>query len=156
MWKAIQAAKTGLTVSPVRRRLTHSMLYNMLCKWKTPSGHLATCVVLGSRLKRLGERLQADVAWRWAGNRDSEVQAGQFPNSRDNRSAGTSPPSPTSPPALGGQVSPGVTRNVAGLVAAGLVQSRRIHEDQRHKRLTLTKAGKQLVARCKRGLPGRA
>jgi DNA-binding MarR family transcriptional regulator len=108
-----------------------------------PFGYLC----LGSRLKRLGERLQADVV-EVGRQQGLEVQAGQFPILVTIDRLG--PLTITDLAAALGVSQPGVTRNVAGLVAAGLVQSRRIHEDQRHKRLTLTKAGKQLVARCKR------
>jgi DNA-binding MarR family transcriptional regulator len=108
-----------------------------------PLGYLC----LGSRLKRLGERLQAGVV-QLGRQRGLEVQAGQFPILVTIDRLG--PVTITDLAEALGVSQPGVTRNVAGLVAAGLVQTRRIHEDQRHKTLTLTKAGRQLVERCKR------
>lgn len=102
---------------------------------------------LGSRLKRIGERLQADVV-RLGEQNGMATQPGQFPllAALDLRG----------PLTIGdlveatGVSQPGVTRNVARLIEAGLVQSERLHDDQRHKTVTLTRSGRDLIERSKR------
>lgn len=106
-------------------------------------GHLA----LGTRLKRLGERLQVH----------SQVVLD---------GAGVPVPASHLPPlaALAGQgamtigalaqalgvTQPGVTRMTSALEAAGLVRSRAAAEDRRARLVTLTPAGRRLLARLRR------
>jgi DNA-binding MarR family transcriptional regulator len=108
-------------------------------------GHLC----LGSRLKRIGERLQADVV-RYGDSLGLDVQPGQFPLLAALDLHG--------PLTVGqlveavGASQPGVTRNVARLSEAGLVETSRRHADQRHKTVSLTSAGQALIVRSKREL----
>jgi DNA-binding MarR family transcriptional regulator len=101
---------------------------------------------LGSRLKRIGERLQADV------NRLSEraglgVQAGQYPLLAAIDRNG--------PLTVGdlvdalGVSQPGVTRSVLRLVEMGLLEIERADEDRRQKTVALTEAGRRVVERSK-------
>jgi DNA-binding MarR family transcriptional regulator len=99
---------------------------------------------LGSRLKRIGERLQADVV-RYGDGLGLDVQ---FPLLAALDLHG--------PLTVGqlveavGASQPGVTRNVARLIETGLVETSRRHADQRHKTVSLTAAGQTLIARSKR------
>ncbi|WP_198023415.1 DNA-binding MarR family transcriptional regulator [Ensifer sp. WSM1721] len=101
---------------------------------------------LGSRLKRIGERLQADV------NRLSErvgldVQAGQYP-----LLAALDRNGPLTVGDLVGALGvsqPGVTRSVLRLVEMGLLEIERGDEDRRQKTVALTEAGRRAVERSK-------
>ncbi|WP_081744045.1 MarR family winged helix-turn-helix transcriptional regulator [Ensifer aridi] len=101
---------------------------------------------LGSRLKRISERLQADV------NRLSErvgldVQAGQYPLLAALDRNG--------PLTVGGLVGalgvsqPGVTRSVLRLVEMGLLEIERGDGDRRQKTVALTEAGRRAVETSK-------
>ena len=106
-------------------------------------------MTLGSRLKRIGERLQADVQ-RLARAEGITVPAALFPTlaaldrhgvltvSRLARSLGVA--------------QPGVTRNLAQLEAMGLIASATPARDQRVRAVSLTRKGTALVARMKGGL----
>jgi DNA-binding MarR family transcriptional regulator/GNAT superfamily N-acetyltransferase len=101
---------------------------------------------LGSRLKRLAERMQADVV-RVAERAGLEIQPSQYPLlvtlDRDG---------PQTIGALGealGFSQPTVTRAVGRLVEMGLVDLSRRHRDQRHKTVSLTDAGQQALERSK-------
>lgn len=105
-------------------------------------GHLA----LGSRLKRLGERLQAEST------RFIEAQGVALPSSwfpllavLDRRGSAT----------VGelaealGVSQPGVTRSADNLVRLGLVEAARPAADRRRRTLRLTAAGAELVDRAR-------
>jgi len=108
-------------------------------------GHLT----LGSRLKRIGERMQADVA--------------RF---MEDAGIGAQPSVPPLLAALDGKHSltiselvdavgisqPGVTRSIGQLERAGLVAIERRQNDRRSKAVALTQKGRDLVARCRRDL----
>ncbi len=101
---------------------------------------------LGSRLKRLAERLQAGAAkaFRDAGH---DVQPGHMPLLAVLDRYG-----PTTVNALVtaiGVSQPAVTRNLAGLVSLGLVASGAAAADRRQRTITLTPAGKALLADVK-------
>ncbi|GAB4357297.1 MAG: hypothetical protein Kow0026_17530 [Oricola sp.] len=108
-------------------------------------GHMT----LGSRLKRLGERMQSDVA-RFMG----EIGIGA---------------QPSVPPLLAvldgketltiselveavGISQPGVTRSIGQLERAGLVEVRRLEGDRRSKAVALTDRGREVVTRCRQDL----
>jgi DNA-binding MarR family transcriptional regulator/N-acetylglutamate synthase-like GNAT family acetyltransferase len=101
---------------------------------------------LGSRLKRLGERLQADVL-RVIETETLPVQPSQAPllTALDRHG----------PLTVGAMVEavglsqPAVTRTVANLVDAGLVEISRAHRDQRQKTISLTPAGRLAMANFK-------
>lgn len=102
---------------------------------------------LGSRLKRLGERLQADVN-RLSERAGLDIQAGQYPLLATVDRHG--------PLTVGdlvdalGVSQPGVTRSVLRLVEMGLLEIERAHEDRRQKTVALTEAGQWVVERSKR------
>lgn len=106
-------------------------------------GHL----FLGTRLKRIGDRMQGDVA-RIVEAAGLPIQPAQYPLlaalDRDG------------PLTVGelvealGVSQPGVTRSIARLVETGLVEARREGRDQRHKTITLTAAGRAAMERSKR------
>jgi DNA-binding MarR family transcriptional regulator len=106
-------------------------------------GYLA----LGTRLKRLGERLQAQtqVLLEQAG---LDVPASHFPLLVAVDRLG--------PLNIGeltqavGTSQPGVTRLVDKLIAADLLRSTQSTDDRRVRSIDLTKAGRQLIARAKR------
>lgn len=106
-------------------------------------GHL----FLGSRLKRLAERMQGDVA-RVVAASGLPIQPGQYPLLATLDLHG--------PLTVGEMVQalgvsqPGVTRNLSKLVALGLVETSRAHRDQRQKTISLTEAGKAAMACSKR------
>lgn len=105
---------------------------------------------LGSRLKRLGERMQADVQ-RFIEDGGVEILPSQYPllAAIDRSGALT----------IGeladalGVSQPGVTRNVTRLVDLGLLEPADANgRDRRHKAVALTKAGAKLVARSKQDI----
>lgn len=101
---------------------------------------------LGSRLKRLAERLQGDVV-KLAERAGVSIQPGQFPLLATLDRLG--------PQTVGALVAslrlsqPAVTRTVAKLVAMDLVQVSRRGRDQRHKTVALTPAGEAAIARSR-------
>jgi DNA-binding MarR family transcriptional regulator len=104
-------------------------------------------LTLGSRFKRIGERMQADVQrltaahgfelhgalWTLLGvvERDGPITVGEIAQSL-------------------GIAQPGVTRSLAQLEARGLVRPLRSDADQRVKRVALTEEGRRLVDHAKR------
>jgi DNA-binding MarR family transcriptional regulator len=106
-------------------------------------------LTLGSRLKRLGERLQGQtqVVLTMA---DIDVPAAQLPALAALDRLG--------PLSIGdlskalGVAQPGVTRITANLETAGLVSSRRKTGDRRVSTIALTARGRRLVERSKRTL----
>jgi DNA-binding MarR family transcriptional regulator len=104
-------------------------------------------LTLGSRLKRIGERLQADTQ-RIMDDMELALQASQYPflASVDRHGALT----------IGelaeavGITQPGTTRVVSQLVGLGLMKVQQTPEDQRRKIITLTKKGQQVIDRSKK------
>ena len=102
---------------------------------------------LGSRLKRIGERLQADTQ-RFIERSGLEIQPSQYTLLAALDCNG--------PLMIGelvealGVSQPGVTRNVIRLVEMGLVDINRVGSDQRQKTVELTAAGRQMIAHSKR------
>ncbi len=104
-------------------------------------------LTLGSRFKRIGERMQADVQrltaaygfelhgalWTMLGaiERDGPITIGELAQSLD-------------------IAQPGVTRSIAQLQARGLVKPLRSDTDQRVKRVALTEQGRNVVDHAKR------
>jgi DNA-binding MarR family transcriptional regulator len=106
-------------------------------------GHLC----LGSRLKRIGDRMQADVQ-RFIESTGLPIQTAQYPVLAAIDLNG--PMTVSELVDALGVSQPGVTRNIKGLVDMGLVEIAKVHRDQRHKTIALTKAGRQLTQRSKR------
>jgi DNA-binding MarR family transcriptional regulator len=106
-------------------------------------------LTLGTRLKRIGDRLQADVQ-QLIDVEGIAVQAGQYPllAALDERG----PLTIGDLAATLGVSQPGVTRNVGQLVKQGVVAVARGSEDQRTKVVTLTGAGRAMVDQGKRDL----
>ena len=102
---------------------------------------------LGSRLRRIGERLQADTQ-RVMDEMDVPLQAGQYPFLGALDRLG--------PLTVGelaeavGITQPGATRCVAELVKLGMVGVRQAGDDQRRKIVSLTGQGTQQVDFAKR------
>ena len=105
-------------------------------------GHL----FLGSRMKRLGERLQADVL-RFIEAAGLPIQPSQYPILAALDLTG--PMTVGDMVAITGVSQPAVTRSLGRLVELGLVAISRAHKDQRHKTATLTDAGHAAIARSK-------
>ena len=102
---------------------------------------------LGSRLKRLAERMQADVAsvTMVAG---LEIQPGQYSLLATLDGYG---PQTIGELTASMQLSqPAITRTVSKLSQMGLVAIERLHKDQRHKTISLTLAGREALAASKR------
>jgi DNA-binding MarR family transcriptional regulator len=108
-------------------------------------GYLA----LGTRLKRLGERLQAQtqVVLEAA---DIDVPASHFPMLAALALLGELNVGELTEAV--GASQPGVTRLLDKLAADGLVQSRQSATDRRVRAIDLTKSGRQLVSRAKRSV----
>src|SRR5712671_4158756 len=106
-------------------------------------GYLA----LGTRLKRLGERLQAqtqvllEVA-------DIDVPASHFPVLAALERLGALNVGELTEAV--GMSQPGVTRLLDKLEAEGLVRSTQLADDRRVRTIALTRAGRQLISRAKR------
>lgn len=101
---------------------------------------------LGSRLKRLGERLQADASKVIAGL-NLPVQPAQFPLLAAVDRYGTL--SVGEAAAVLGVSQPAVTRTLAGLVDVGLLEAARDEADQRQKSIVLTKRGRALMTKAR-------
>ncbi len=106
-------------------------------------------LTLGTRLKRIGERLQAQTQ-RILDAHDLEVPAGQFPFLAAIDRSG--------PLTVGGLAEavgvtqPAATRSLSQLRRAGLVAITQASDDQRCKRVSLTRAGRHAVDRGKRAV----
>jgi DNA-binding MarR family transcriptional regulator len=106
-------------------------------------GHLA----LGSRLKRLGERLQAQTQVLLA-EADISLPASHCPVLAALDRLG-----PLSVGELAqavGVSQPGISRMLEKLQSDGLVTSQRLEGDRRLRPIVLTKSGRQLIARSKK------
>jgi len=101
---------------------------------------------LGSRLKRLAERLQGDVA-HVTERAGVPVQPGHYALLGTLDRYG---PLTVGELAEAMQISqPAVTRTLSRLLEMGLVESSRIHRDQRHKTISLTAEGRSVLVRSK-------
>ena len=102
---------------------------------------------LGSRLRRIGERLQTDTQ-RIIDDLGVPIQAGQFPLLAAIDRLG--------PLSIGeldeavGITQPGATRSAALLIKAGLLKPKQPSDDQRRRVLSLTREGQQLAEEAKR------
>jgi len=101
---------------------------------------------LGSRLKRLAERMQSEVV-RVAEHAGLAIQPSQYPLLATLDQYG---------PMTIGELTqamelsqPSVTRSASRLAEMGLVEMSRVHRDQRHKTVSLTQAGQAAMARSK-------
>ena len=104
---------------------------------------------LGTRFKRIGERMQGDVA-RFVEASGLAIQPGQYPLLAALDANG--PLTVSELVEALGISQPGVTRNVTRLVDLGLVDMSRDRADQRHKAVALTAQGHQAVDKSKREL----
>lgn len=103
-------------------------------------------LTLGSRLKRLGERLQSQTQALLA-EAEISVPASHFP-----LLAALDRLGPLSVGELAQAVGisqPGVSRTLENLQSDGFVASQRLKGDRRLRPIVLTKAGRQLIARSK-------
>ena len=104
-------------------------------------------LTLGSRMKRIGERLQADTQ-RMMSGLDRRLQASQHPFLAALDRLG--------PLTIGdladavGITQPGATRTVAQLIELKYVEATQPDDDQRRRVISLTKTGQQLVDQAKR------
>ena len=106
-------------------------------------GYLA----LGTRLKRLGERLQAQTQAVLA-QAELDLPAGHFPVlAALDRLGGLNVGELTS---TLGVSQPGVTRMLDKLQTEGLIRSAQSEDDRRVRTIELTRSGRQLVSRAKR------
>lgn len=102
---------------------------------------------LGSRLKRLGEQLQADTQ-RVLDRLDVRVQSSQYPLLAALDRLG---PLPVGELAQSlGVAQPGVTRSVSLLAELDLVEVAQSSADQRRRIVSLSRAGRRLVDEAKR------
>ena len=106
-------------------------------------GYLA----LGTRLKRLGERLQAQSQFALE-RADIDLPASHFPLLAALDRLGTLNVGELTEAV--GMSQPGVTRMLDKLAAEGLVQSTQSLADRRVRTIELTKSGRQLVSKAKR------
>ena len=106
-------------------------------------GHL----FLGSRLKRLGERMQADVS-RVVAAAGLPIQPSQYPILAALDLYG--PMTVGAAAETLGLSQPAITRALSRLVDLGLVASSRGRSDQRRRTIALTAAGEMAMARSKR------
>jgi DNA-binding MarR family transcriptional regulator len=104
-------------------------------------------LTLGTRMKRLGERLQADTQ-RIMDELGAPLQASQYPFLAAIDRLG--------PITVGelaeavGITQPGATRTVAQLVELGMLEVKAASDDQRRRIVSLSREGKRLVAAAKR------
>lgn len=104
-------------------------------------------LTLGTRLKRIGEWLQADTQ-KIIDGFGAPIQASQYPFLAAIDRLG--------PLTIGelaeaiGITQPGVTRTVAQLVKLGMLEARQADDDQRRRIVSLTAKGRRLVATAKR------
>jgi DNA-binding MarR family transcriptional regulator len=104
-------------------------------------------LTLGSRMKRIAERLQTDTQ-RMMSSLDSRLQASQHPFLAALDRLG--------PLTIGdlaeavGITQPGATRTVAHLIELNLVEAKQPDDDQRRRVISLTKSGQRLVDQAKR------
>ena len=103
-------------------------------------------LTLGTRLKRLGERLQAQTQVLLE-DADVDLPASHFPVLAALDRLGAMNVGELTEAV--GTSQPGVTRLLDKLVAEGLVQSTQSADDRRVRTIALTKSGRQLISRSK-------
>jgi DNA-binding MarR family transcriptional regulator len=104
-------------------------------------------LTLGSRMKRIGERLQADTQ-KIIDARDEPIQTSHYPFL-----AAVDRLGPLTVGELAeaiGITQPGATRTVGQLVELGTLESKPAPDDQRRRIISLTAEGQRLVAASKR------
>ncbi|WP_217578838.1 MarR family winged helix-turn-helix transcriptional regulator [Mesorhizobium sp. GbtcB19] len=102
---------------------------------------------LGSRMKRIGEQLQADTQ-RVLDRLDVRIQSSQYPLLAALDRLG---PQPVGELAQSlGVAQPGVTRSLALLAELGLVEVNPADDDQRRRIVSLSRNGRRLVEQAKR------
>jgi DNA-binding MarR family transcriptional regulator len=104
-------------------------------------------LTLGTRMKRIGERLQADTQ-KIMDELGAPLQASQYPFL-----AAVDRLGPLTVGELAeaiGITQPGATRTVGQLVDLGMLESEQAADDQRRRIVSLTKEGRRLVAVAKR------
>jgi DNA-binding MarR family transcriptional regulator len=106
-------------------------------------GHLT----LGTRLKRIGERLQSQTQ-KILDAHELPIQAAQFPFLAAIDRLGPSTVGDLAEAV--GVTQPGATRALSQLAEAGLVEIAQAADDQRRKQVSLTKQGRRLVDLGKR------
>ena len=99
-------------------------------------------LTLGTRLKRLGERMQAHTQ-RILDAHELEIQAAQFPFLASIDRLGSATIGELAEAV--GVSQPGATRTLAQLAEAGLIEITQARDDQRRKSVVLTKQGRRLV-----------
>ena len=104
-------------------------------------------LTLGSRLKRIGEQLQADTQ-RMLDSLEVPVQSSQYPLLAALDRLGQLPVGELAQSL--GITQPGVTRSVALLTELGLVEAAPSNDDQRRRMISLTATGQRLVDKAKR------
>lgn len=104
-------------------------------------------LTLGTRMKRIGERLQADTQ-RIMDSFGVPIQASQYPFLAAADRLG--PLTIGEMAAAVGITQPGVTRAVGQLVELGLLFAESAPDDQRRRIVSLTPEGRRLVAQAKR------
>ena len=104
-------------------------------------------LTLGTRMKRIGERLQADTQ-RIMDSFGVPIQASQYPFLAAADRLG--PLTIGEMAAAVGITQPGVTRAVGQLVELGLLSTESAPDDQRRRIVSLTQEGRRLVAQAKR------
>ena len=109
------------------------------------TGHLS----LGTRLKRIGERLQADVS-RLLEAEGIDVPAPFFPALTAIQRAGTLTVGGLADAM--GVAQPGVTRSLGQMEKMGLVKTARGKADLRQRTISLTRKGEELVSRTHQDL----
>jgi DNA-binding MarR family transcriptional regulator len=102
---------------------------------------------LGSRMKRIGEQLQADTQ-RVLDRLDMRIQSSQYPLLAALDRLGPLPVGELSQSL--GVAQPGVTRSVALLAELGLVEVNPSEDDQRRRIVSLSRNGRRLVDQAKR------
>ncbi|TPJ51975.1 MarR family transcriptional regulator [Mesorhizobium sp. B2-7-1] len=104
---------------------------------------------LGSRMKRIGEQLQADTQ-RVLDRLDVRIQSSQYPLLAALDRLG---PLPVGELAQSlGVAQPGVTRSAALLAELGLVEVNPSNDDQRRRIVSLSRNGRRLVDQAKRDI----
>lgn len=104
-------------------------------------------LTLGTRMKRIGEKLQADTQ-KIIDGCGAPVQASQYPFL-----AAVDRLGPLTVGELAeaiGITQPGATRTVAQLVELGMLETEQAADDQRRRIVSLSKAGRRLIAASKR------
>jgi DNA-binding MarR family transcriptional regulator len=104
-------------------------------------------LTLGTRMKRIGEKLQADTQ-RIMDELGAPFQASQYPFLAAIDRLGSLTVGELAEAV--GITQPGATRTVAQLVELGMLESEQAPDDQRRRIVSLSKEGRRLVAAAKR------